>query len=91
MQMAIVLVIVIAAVVCFVCRVIKYGVGSSCGCCCTSCGTKKIIAAARKKYPVGNVEKPCAPIYRGKGILPREKRTFFLRQKFGVTKNILHG
>jgi len=52
---------------------------------------QKKIAAARKKYPVGNVEKPCAPIYRGKDILPRERRTFFLRQKFGITKNILHG
>jgi len=48
MQMAIVLVIVIATAVCFVCRIIKYGVGSSCGCSCTSCGTKKNSSGTEK-------------------------------------------
>jgi len=33
---------------------------------------KKQLQRHEKKYPVEKVERPCAPIYRGKGILHGE-------------------
>jgi len=51
MQTIIVILIVIAAAVYLLCRVIRHGPGSSCGCSCTSCDTDRNNCSITKDKP----------------------------------------